>query len=79
MKIIAAMKVTDHDSDLVNTVKTAIHTNILERYNSPEIENVLFLAMALDPRFKSLPHLDTVKRESVYTALQTRTLDVAKV
>jgi len=36
MKIIAAIEVTDHDSDLVKTVKTAIHTNILKRYNSPE-------------------------------------------
>ena len=52
MKIIAAKEVTDHYSELVKTVKTAIHTNILERYNSPEIEEFLFLAMALDPRFK---------------------------
>jgi len=29
------MEVTDQDSDLVKTVKTAIYTNILKRYNSP--------------------------------------------
>ena len=58
---------------------THIHTKILKQYNSLEIEEFLFFAMALNPRFKSHPHLDTVKRELVYNAVQKSTLDVAEV
>ena len=38
-------------------MKTAIHTKLLQYYNSPTL-NILNIAAFLDPRFKSLSFLE---------------------
>lgn len=52
------MAQSDDDSPAVRDVKTAIRNEPEQRYKDPGIQGYLHNSTALDPRFKSLLHLD---------------------
>ncbi|WAR07746.1 ZBED1-like protein [Mya arenaria] len=72
MRIINALRAEDNDSELVCSVKNAIRVNMEKRYTNLETEEFLYIATALDPRFKCLPDLPEVKREELYSKLADR-------
>uniref|UniRef100_A0A3B1JJI0 Zinc finger BED domain-containing protein 1-like n=1 Tax=Astyanax mexicanus TaxID=7994 RepID=A0A3B1JJI0_ASTMX len=67
--ILTAMKHSGTDSQIVKDVKSAIATNIEGRYSNPSLQQFLNESTALDPRFKSLPHLDDPSRKEIFNNL----------
>ncbi|XP_034023456.1 zinc finger BED domain-containing protein 1-like [Thalassophryne amazonica] len=63
--ILTTMKHTGTDSQIVKDVKSAIATNIEGRYSDLSLQQFLNESTALDPRFKSLPHLDDPSRKDI--------------
>ncbi|KAJ8359816.1 hypothetical protein SKAU_G00163410 [Synaphobranchus kaupii] len=57
-----SMRHSDTDSQIVKDVKSAIADHFEERYSDPRLKQFLNESAALDPRFKSLPHLDDFSR-----------------
>ncbi|KAK0150697.1 hypothetical protein N1851_008190 [Merluccius polli] len=50
---------------IVKDVKSAIASNLEERYSDPSLQQ-LSESTALDSRFKSLPHLDDLSRSQIF-------------
>ncbi|XP_056102446.1 E3 SUMO-protein ligase ZBED1-like [Rhinichthys klamathensis goyatoka] len=71
MMILKSMELSDDDSPAVRDVKTAIKNDLQQRYTLPDLQDYLHKSTALDPRFKSLQHLDATTRLRVYEALTT--------
>ncbi len=75
--ILESMKVRDTDTTVVKDVKSAIVSDLINRY--PESDSILvqFLHMstALDPRFKSLPFLDETMRSNLFNSLMEKILE----
>lgn len=71
MMILMSMVLSDDDSPAVKDVKTAIKNDLQQRYTAPDLQEYLHKSTALDPRFKSLQHLDATTRLKVYEALTT--------
>lgn len=71
MKILKTMVPSDDDSPAVRDVKTAVRNDLEQRYTDPALRDYLHTSTALDPRFKSLLHLDAATRLRVYDALTT--------
>ena len=46
-----------NDKDIAKEIQEKIKQDLITRYQNDEIENVLYISMYLDPRFKSLPLL----------------------
>ena len=65
------MTPNDGDSTTVANTKTAIHTNIANRY-SGDVFNYLLECTVLDPRFQALPQLDHDQREAVFLRVQNK-------
>lgn len=65
------LKVLEGDSEQLKTFKTALQTNITEKFNLTNTDNVTFhiLASALDPRYKHLEFIDEDLRKNVYETL----------
>lgn len=72
--ILTSMKHSDTDSQIVKDVKSAIATNIGGRYSDPRLQQFLNESTALDPRFKSLPHLDDPSRNEIFNSLAEKIL-----
>ncbi|WAR07417.1 ZBED1-like protein [Mya arenaria] len=72
MRIINALRAEDNDSEVVCSVKNAIWVNMEKRYTNLETQEFLYVATALDPRFKCLLDLPEVKREELYSKLAER-------
>lgn len=72
--ILTSMRHSDTDSQIVKDVKSAIADNFEERYSDPRLEQFLNESTALDPRFKSLPHLDDFSRSEIFNALAEKIL-----
>jgi hypothetical protein len=75
-KIMRSMTCDPSDSPLVKSVKKAISDDIKDRYLEPTLNQFLNESTALDPRFKSLPHLDDTGRLQVFTALTMKSMEV---
>ena len=54
-----------NDKDIAKKIKEKIKQDLITRYQNDEIENVLYISLYLDPRFKSLPMLSEQKKKSV--------------
>ncbi|XP_077384385.1 E3 SUMO-protein ligase ZBED1-like [Festucalex cinctus] len=67
--ILTSMKHNDTDSQIVKDVKSAIATNMEGRYSDPKIQQFLNESTSLDPRFKSLPHLDDLSQNEIFNSL----------
>ncbi|KTF86956.1 hypothetical protein cypCar_00045742, partial [Cyprinus carpio] len=59
-----SMTLDEKDSTTIANMKAAILQNISGRYS--EVHNYLLESTALDPRFRSLPHLLPEQREEVF-------------
>ncbi|XP_073491217.1 E3 SUMO-protein ligase ZBED1-like [Aquarana catesbeiana] len=60
------------DSIITRDVKTAIREDLQHRYTSPPtLQDYLHRSTALDPRFKSLSHMDPALRQRTYSDLTT--------
>ena len=58
-----------NDKDIAKKIKEKIKQDLITRYQNDEIENVLYISMYLDPRFKSLQVLSEQKKKSVQSAV----------
>ncbi|KAK0145655.1 Zinc finger BED domain-containing protein 1 [Merluccius polli] len=71
-KIIQSMAPSEEDSTITRDVKAAIKADLNRRYTDPpDLQNYLHRSTALDPRFKSLSHLDPALRQRTYSDLTT--------
>ncbi|XP_054623684.1 E3 SUMO-protein ligase ZBED1-like [Dunckerocampus dactyliophorus] len=66
-----SMTPNDGDSTTVSDTKTAILRNIADRY-SGDAYNYLLECTALDPRFRTLPQLDSDQCEAVFLRVQNK-------
>lgn len=71
MSILNSMAQSDDDSPAVRDVKKAIRNDLEQRYIDPALQDYLHKCTALDPRFKSMRHLDDATHQRVYGALTT--------
>lgn len=67
--VLKSMEPNEEDSPTVREVKAAIRENLKNRY--PACHDFLHKATALDPRFKTLPHMDDACRDRIYNSLIT--------
>ncbi|XP_063326284.1 uncharacterized protein LOC134624967 isoform X2 [Pelmatolapia mariae] len=66
---------SEKDSSITRDVKTAIREDLKHRYTSPPaLQEYLHRTTALDPRFKSLSHLDLALCLRTYSDLTTETV-----
>ncbi len=67
-RILQSMAPSVEDSTITRDVKTAIREDLKPRYTSPPtLQDYLHRSTALDPRFKSLSHMDPALRQRTYT------------
>ncbi|XP_057183255.1 E3 SUMO-protein ligase ZBED1-like [Triplophysa rosa] len=65
--ILESMKQNDGDTPTAREIKQAISENLQTRYSScPGLEDFLHKCTALDPHFKTLPHLDPAYQQRIY-------------
>lgn len=57
-RILQSMAPSEEDSTIPRDVKAAIRGDLNPRYTDPYLQDYLHRSTALDPRFKSLSHLD---------------------
>ncbi|XP_069124886.1 E3 SUMO-protein ligase ZBED1-like isoform X2 [Argopecten irradians] len=72
--LLDSMNENAQDSGLIKEVKSAIGDDLKKRYSSDEMKEFLLIAAAIDPRFKSLPRLNTEEREAVYYNLELKAI-----
>lgn len=71
-RILQSMTPSVEDSTITQHVKTAIREDLTPRYtSSPTLQDYLHRSTALDPRFKSLSHIDPDLRQRTYSDLTT--------
>ncbi|XP_040188247.1 E3 SUMO-protein ligase ZBED1-like [Rana temporaria] len=71
-RILQSMAPGVEDSTITQDVKTAIREDLQPRYTSPPtLQDYLHRSTALDPRFKSLSHMDPALRQRTYSDLTT--------
>ncbi|CAB1424935.1 unnamed protein product [Pleuronectes platessa] len=71
-RILQSMAPSVEDSTITQDVKTAIREDLKPRYTSPPtLQDYLHRSTALDPRFKSLSHIDPDLRQRTYSDLTT--------
>lgn len=71
-RILQSMAPSVEDSTITRDVKTAIREDLKPRYTSPPtLQDYLHRSTALDPRFKSLSHMDPALRQRTYSDLTT--------
>nr|XP_054592988.1 E3 SUMO-protein ligase ZBED1-like [Nothobranchius furzeri] len=71
ISILNSMVQSDDDSPTVRDVKKHIRDDLEQRYTDPAIQHYLHKCTALDPRFKSLRHLDDATQLRIFAALNT--------
>lgn len=65
------------DCKLIREVKEAIRSDLTPRYRDATVENFLLMSTALDPRFRSLSHVNDNRRHEVYDLIENKTLTLA--
>ncbi|CAL8269570.1 unnamed protein product [Arctogadus glacialis] len=68
--VLNSVKPNEEDRQTVREVKAAIRENLIGRY-STSCHDFLNKATALDPRFKTLPHVDDACCDTIYNSLTT--------
>ncbi len=72
-RVLPSMAPSVEDSTITRDVKTAIREDLKPRYTSPPtLQDYLHRSTALDPRFKSLSHMDPALRQRTYSDLTTK-------
>ncbi|XP_073332449.1 E3 SUMO-protein ligase ZBED1-like [Pagrus major] len=72
-----SMLPVEEDSTTVSTMKKAIFNNLSDRYTGPG-DNHLLDCTALDPRFRSLPHLTEDQRQDVFQRVKEKAVQMYK-
>ncbi|XP_032869171.1 zinc finger BED domain-containing protein 1-like isoform X1 [Amblyraja radiata] len=67
------------DSELAHDIKQAIRTDLDQWYADREVNRVLNLACALDPRFRGLDFLSQVEKVETFHALRQETAQLARL
>ncbi|KAJ4930342.1 hypothetical protein JOQ06_019346, partial [Pogonophryne albipinna] len=67
--ILKSMEQNDEDTPTVRELKHAIRENLQKRYSDAGLQDFLHKCTALDPRFKTLPHLDRASHLRIYEDL----------
>lgn len=70
-----SMLPVEEDSTTVSMMKKAIFSNLKDRYTGPE-DNHLLDGTALDPRFRSLPHLTEDQRQDVFQRVKEKAVQM---
>ncbi|KAJ8353394.1 hypothetical protein SKAU_G00209610 [Synaphobranchus kaupii] len=76
--ILKSMEQNDDDTPIAREIKHAIRENLQNRYSDPGLQDFLHKYTALDPRFKTLPHLDPACHQRIYEDLITEVLSRAE-
>lgn len=67
-KLLAHCEVCEgEDSPLITEMKSTLSKDLKDRYS--DIQNVLYVASALDPRFKTLPFLNEEQKDLTYESI----------
>lgn len=66
-QLLEKMISVSHDSSLIKDLKTAVHDNLKSRYVA--LKDKLYIASALDPRFKALPFLSEETCDNTFSQL----------
>lgn len=69
----------ERDPPIIKQMKAAIKQNIDKRYSEPDIQEMLLLCTALDPRFLALPYVEPYKRDEVFRAMSLGALCVNSI
>ncbi|XP_076843678.1 E3 SUMO-protein ligase ZBED1-like [Brachyhypopomus gauderio] len=76
-QLLAEMNNVTHDSTVIKDLKTAAHNNLKSRYVL--LKDKLYVASALDPRFKTLPFLTDEARDNTFSRLVTEAASLEPV
>ncbi|XP_078145354.1 E3 SUMO-protein ligase ZBED1-like isoform X2 [Centroberyx gerrardi] len=68
-QLLEEMSSVPHDSTVIKDLKTAVYNNLNSRYVA--LKDKLYVASALDPRFKALPFLSDEARDDTFSRLMT--------
>ena len=68
-QLLTGLAVQDSDITMVRSMKGAMREDLAKRYTDSTLEDFLWRSTALDPRFRSLPHVDAAKRRAIYAQL----------
>ncbi|XP_076877008.1 E3 SUMO-protein ligase ZBED1-like [Brachyhypopomus gauderio] len=68
-QLLAEMNKVTRKSTMIKLLKTAAHNNLKSRYVM--LKDKLYVASALDPRFKALPFLTDEARDNTFSRLVT--------
>ena len=63
------MEQNDEDIPTVREIKHVIRENLQNRYSDPGLQDFLYKCTTLDPRFKTLHHLDPACQQKIYEDL----------
>ena len=74
LQILDSMVEKASDCKLIKDVKEAIRSFLKPRYSDASVENFLLMSTALDPRFRSLPHVNDDRHQEVYELIEDKTL-----
>ncbi len=56
--VLKSMEPNDGDSPAMKESKDSVRVNLQNRYSDPELQHFLNKCTALDPRLRTLPHMD---------------------
>ncbi|XP_063049938.1 E3 SUMO-protein ligase ZBED1-like isoform X1 [Engraulis encrasicolus] len=76
--VLKAMAQSADDSSAIKDAKAAISKDLQSRYSDPSLQDYLHRATALDPRFKSLPHLDEACVDKIWGDLTIEVVNLEK-
>ncbi|XP_039510910.1 E3 SUMO-protein ligase ZBED1-like [Pimephales promelas] len=76
-ELLDEMRSTAGDSTVIKELKSAIHDNLRFRYAN--LKEKLYVASALDPRFKTLPFISDEEREDTFTTLISEIVTLEQV
>ncbi|CAM4579173.1 unnamed protein product [Leuciscus chuanchicus] len=65
-QLIHDLQESSSDSTMTKEIKSAICLDFSKRYLDDEQKEILYMASAIDPRFKALPFLSEDKRQDIY-------------
>ncbi|WAR09431.1 ZBED1-like protein [Mya arenaria] len=77
--LLVQMKIMRGDNAFVKAVKDAIVKNLLPRYAEPDLLDMLHVAAALDPRFKSLPYIPEGDRHDISKSMSKKAMAIASM
>ena len=72
------LQVTSEDSRVKKEIKKVVKTDLENRYQDPQVEEVLNKACFLDPRFKSLSFLPEAERRFIRSLVEEEAVELSQ-